>query len=286
MMTLRTAIVAVALVLGPCVASPGVASAADYPGTKSDFHSFDRYDFQWQGHACRIVAPRTAAAGNPWIWRARFFGHEPQLDVELLGRGFHVAYIDVAGLYGAPQAVQIWNDFYGHVTSTFHFHPEPVLEGMSRGGLIVFNWAKANPNRVRCIYADAPVCDIKSWPGGKGSGKGSPGDWKRCLEAYGLSEAEALDSQPPKSRCNPIDALEPLAAAGVPILCVVGDADDVVPVDENTAILEQRYRELGGPIEVIHKPGVGHHPHSLKDPAPIVDFMIRSGAIREDDHAD
>jgi len=46
-------------------------------------------------------------------------------------------------------------------------------------------------------------------------------------------------------------------------------------VAENTAILEKRYREFGGTIEVILKPGVGHHPHSLKDPAPIVDFLLK-----------
>ncbi|MDV6034684.1 MAG: alpha/beta hydrolase [Phycisphaera sp. RhM] len=263
----------------------GSVRADELPGKQTDFHSFARYDFQHNERKCIIVAPKTPAPGNPWIWRARFFGHEPQLDVALLKRGFHVAYVDVAGLFGAPRAVQIWDDFYAHVTTTYQFHPEPVLEGMSRGGLIIFNWAKANPDKVRCIYGDAPVCDIKSWPGGKGKGAGSPSEWKRCLNAYGLTEAEAMDSQSPKSHCNPIDGLGPLAAADVPILCVVGDADVVVPVDENTAILAQRYRDLGGPIEVIHKPGVGHHPHSLKDPTPIVEFIFRHRAITEEDHA-
>ena len=49
----------------------------------------------------------------------------------------------------------------------------------------------------------------------------------------------------------------------------------MVPYAENTAVMEKRYRELGGPIEVILKPGVDHHPHSLKDPAPIVDFVLK-----------
>ena len=48
-----------------------------------------------------------------------------------------------------------------------------------------------------------------------------------------------------------------------------------MPVTENTAIIEARYKELGGSIQVIHKPGVGHHPHSLKDPAPIVAFVLK-----------
>jgi len=78
-----------------------------------------------------------------------------------------------------------------------------------------------------------------------------------------------------KYRGNPVDNLEPLAHAGVPLLPVAGDADVVVPVAENTAILEARYKQLGGQITVIHKPGVGHHPHSLKEPTPIVDFVVR-----------
>jgi pimeloyl-ACP methyl ester carboxylesterase len=74
---------------------------------------------------------------------------------------------------------------------------------------------------------------------------------------------------------NPVDNLAPLAKADVPLLHVVGDADDVVPLAENTAVVERRYKQLGGQITVIVKKGVGHHPHSLKDPAPIVDFVLQ-----------
>ncbi len=56
---------------------------------------------------------------------------------------------------------------------------------------------------------------------------------------------------------------------------VCGEADDLVPIEENTRLLERRYRELGGPITVIAKPGVGHHPHSLVDPTPIVAFVLQ-----------
>jgi hypothetical protein len=47
---------------------------------------------------------------------------------------------------------------------------------------------------------------------------------------------------------------------------------------ENTLLVRQRYEKLGGEIKVITKPGVGHHPHSLNDPAPIVEF-VRQHAI-------
>lgn len=237
--------------------------APPFEGKKSDFHSFDCYDFSRAGVACKVVVPKVAAEGKPWIWRARFFGHEPQLDIALLEKGFHVAYCDVAGLFGAPAAVARWDDFYGFLVGEKGFHRQPALEGMSRGGLIIYNWAKKNPEKVSCIYADAPVCDISSWP------RGNEQLWKQCMQAYGLEgEAEAQ-----AFKGNPIDGLEPLVKAKVPLLHVVGDADVVVPVKDNTAILEERYKALGGEIQVIHKPGVGHHPHSLKDPTPLVKFV-------------
>ena len=89
-----------------------------------------------------------------------------------------------------------------------------------------------------------------------------------CLDAYSLTEAEAeIYADQPK------DNLETLAAAGVPILHVLGDADIVVPVEENSNVLVDNYRKAGGRARVISKPGCGHHPHSLKDPAVIVEFF-------------
>ena len=121
------------------------------------------------------------------------------------------------------------------------------------------------------IYGDAPVCDFKSWPAGKFAGRGSAADWQRCQQAYAFpTEADAL-----AYRGNPVDTLAPLAQAGVALVHVVGDDDVAVPVAENTDIVERRYREFGGTMQVIHKPGVGHHPHGRDDPLPVVDFILR-----------
>jgi pimeloyl-ACP methyl ester carboxylesterase len=258
------------LFLSAVVISAAADEAAPFPGVKSEWNGYVRYDFPIDGRQCLVVVPKTVAKGKPWIWRARFFGHEPQADLALLAKGFHLVYCDVVEMFGSPKAVGHWNAFYKYLTEEHGFAKKVALEGMSRGGLYIYNWAAANPEKVACIYADAPVCDFKSWPGGKGKAPGSPGDWQTCLKEYGFTEAQAL-----VYKHNPLDNLEPLVKAHVPLLHVVGDADDVVPVAENTAILEQRYKQLGGQITVIHKKGVGHHPHSLKDPAPIVEFVLK-----------
>jgi pimeloyl-ACP methyl ester carboxylesterase len=253
----------------PCVLAILVSSvvfAGEWPGARSNFHSFDQYDFEVDDLNCKIVAPKKIAPGRPWIWRARFFGHEPQTEIALLEKGFHVAFVDVADLFGSPQAVNRWNRFYEYLTMSHGFSKKTVLEGLSRGGLIIYNWAAVNPEKVHCIYADAPVCDFKSWP----MEKSSQLTWQKCLEAYGLTETEAL-----RFRGNPIDNLMPLADAGIALLHVIGEDDLVVPVADNTAVIEKRYRALGGNITVIRKPGIGHHPHSLEDPKPIVDFVLK-----------
>jgi pimeloyl-ACP methyl ester carboxylesterase len=247
-----------------------------FPGTKSDWNSFDRFDFELDGVPCIVVRPETAAAGLPWIWRARFFGAFPFVDLAILKLGWHLVYTDVVELYGSPEAMRRYDRFYHFLTTEYAFPKRPVLEGYSRGGLPVYAWAARNPDKVACIYADAPVCDFKSWPGGKGTGPGSAECWNTVLKVYGLSETEAMIYTG-----NPIDNLEPLAAAGIPLIHVVGDIDEVVPVKENTAILETRYKKLNGTIEVIHKPDCAHHPHCLENPQPVVEFILNHYSIRK-----
>jgi predicted esterase len=49
-----------------------------------------------------------------------------------------------------------------------------------------------------------------------------------------------------------------LADAKVPILHVHGDADRIVPLEENSGELAGRYRKLGGCVRLIIVPGKGH----------------------------
>ncbi len=238
---------------------------------KSTFASFDRSDFLLDDVPVTLVFPKKAADGKPWIWRARFFGHQPQTDVALLEKGFHLVYVDVANLYGSPAAVARWDLAYRWLTETLGLSAKPVLEGMSRGGLIVFNWAKKNPDKVAAIYVDAPVCDFKDWPRAK-----SPVDWTRCKAAYGFAgEEEAVAYAD-----NPKDNLEALAQAGVPVLAVCGAEDTVVEMKKNILVLAENYRKAGGNIRLVTKPVNGHHPHSLYDPTLIVDFA-RAHAVGE-----
>ncbi|ATP55746.1 G-D-S-L family lipolytic protein [Pedobacter ginsengisoli] len=235
----------------------------------SSFNGFECADFTFSGRACKVVKPKVTAIGKPWVWRARFWGHEPQTDVSLLERGFHVVYCDVAELFGNTEAINLWNKFY-NLMQQCGLSKKAVLEGMSRGGVYIYNWALANPGKVACIYADAPVLDLKSWPGGQKSA-GAREPWEDFKKDYNLSEEQAINF-----KNNPLDRAKEIAKLGFPMLHVVGDVDDVVPIAENTTPFEQQVLVAGGNIQVIHKPTINHHPHSLPNPTPITNFILHA----------
>ena len=238
---------------------------------QNKWNGFEIIEFKFNGVDAKIVFPKKPNPAKNWIWRTQFWAHEPQTDTALLNQGFHVVYVDVVDLYGNKVAVNRLSDFYTFLIKNFGLNKKTVLEGMSRGGLDAFNWASENTDKVFCIYVDAPVCDIKSWPGGLGKGQGSKNDWEKCLKAYDLTELSVKDF-----KGIPLNNCIKLAKAKIPIISVCGDADTVVPFEENSLKLAEIYRAAGGKIELIVKKGIGHHPHSLQDPKPIVDFILKN----------
>lgn len=239
--------------------------------TSFNFYGFHGYTFEFNGRQAKVVIPKYTAKDKPWIWRARFWGHEPQVDIALLERGFHLVYCDVSELFGNEEALNLWDRFYLFLTQA-GLAPKSVMEGLSRGGFYLYRWVAKYPQRVQAIYADAPVLDIKSWPGGQGTGKGSPQDWEIFKTDFQLKD----DKSALTFKGNPVNLTREIIRANCPILHVVGDADDIVPVSENTALFEKKMKKRNHPIRVIHKKGIGHHPHSLQNPQPIVEFILKA----------
>ncbi len=150
------------------------------PPTDANWHDYPQHELIVGGKKVIVVAPRQAALGRPWVWHGEFFGHKPAPDIALLEKGFHIVAMQVPDMLGSPPAVEHWNRCYHTLTTEYGLASKAALVGLSRGGLYCYNWAIANPEKVACIYGDAPVCDFKSWPGGKGKGPGDARNWQRC----------------------------------------------------------------------------------------------------------
>ncbi|TWU37124.1 alpha/beta fold hydrolase [Novipirellula artificiosorum] len=237
-----------------------------------DWHGYRRHSFVVDGCPAFVVEPKEPMLGNPWIWSMMFpdsfYRRVPAH--ALLGKGFYYAYIDTQNRFGCPDALEHCDAFYAFLTDR-GLSKRVTLSALSRGGLYAYGWARQNAEKTLCIYADAAVCDFKSWPGGKmGKGMGNKQNWeelKKCYRFPGDAEALAWPH-------NPVDSLQPLADAKIPLIHVTGDSDRTVPMEENTEIVQRRYEALGGDITVFRKPGGDHHPHGLDDPAPVIELIL------------
>jgi hypothetical protein len=179
---------------------------------------------------CLVVVPTAAAPGNPWSWRGCYWDHEPQTEIELLKRGFHVAYISANATLRPGKE---WDAWYAFLTEKHGMSKKPAFVGMSRGGEYAYTWAATHPDSVSCIYAD------------------NPGGNRQLLLKIG-----------------------DLANHDVPLLHVCGSIDPLL--GKYSTAIEGIYQHLGGRISVMIKDGAGHHPHSLRDPKPIVDFIVEA----------
>lgn len=269
--------IAVLLLAGFSKALMGQSANENWYDKAATWNGFRQYHFKIADRPAYIVEPASAAEGKPWIWRARFPGYHAEMDIELVKRGFHLGYVDVAGLFGSPAAIAIADAFYEFTTQKRGLSSKACLEGVSRGGLLVYNWAAGNADKVASIYCDTPVCDIKSWPAGMFAGIGSDAAWKSCLEAYEFSEEQAK-----QFRGNPIDHAKIIANARIPLLHIVSENDRVVPPKENTYLLKQRIEQHGHEMEVISvaegtAKSNGHH---FTHPATerVVEFFLKNGA--------
>jgi len=142
--------------------------------------------------------------------------------------------------------------------------PRPILLGQSRGGLMMLAWGTKNPDKVRAFVGIYPVCNLASWP--------LKNSKAATLADFALPEAELREKL---SQLNPVDNLQGLLSSKVPLFVVHGDSDVVVPYDENTGLLKQRYEAGGGFIRVKVIPGEGHKVSpSFFECQELVDFVV------------
>ncbi|QDV07467.1 Alpha/beta hydrolase family protein [Planctomycetes bacterium Poly30] len=208
--------------------------------------------FAIDGHTAFVIEPEEAArrpGPMPWVWYAPTLEGLPAEEEtwmfdRFLAAGIAVAGIDVGESYGNPEGRAAFQALYESLTTERGLARRPVLLARSRGGLMLYGWAVEHPESVGAVAGIYPVCNLVSYPG-----------LDRAAPAFGMS-AEALGAA--LQDHNPIEKLAALARAGVPVLHIHGDADTVVPLDANSALLAERYATLGGPVEIAVIEGRGH----------------------------
>ena len=206
--------------------------------------------FKLDGHDAFVILPSNLRPKTPWVWYAPTLPGLPSkaevwMFKQFLENGIAIAGIDVGESYGSPNGTALYSQFYDHLVTDRDFGTKPCLLARSRGGLMLYSWAIDHPKSVSGVAGIYPVCSIASYPG-----------VARAANAFELTPAE-LERR--LSEFNPVDRLEPLARAKVPVMHIHGDSDKVVPLDANSEMLATRYRGFDGPVNIEVIAGQGHN---------------------------
>ena len=244
--------------------SPGKPSE----GKRAVFSGHAGWEFTVNGCRAFVILPPRVWSGKPrpWVWYAPTLPGLPATEEnwmfqKFLDAGLAVAGIDVGESFGSPRGRALFTALHHELVSGRGFSAKPCLLARSRGGLMLYNWAVEHPESVACVAGIYPVCNLASYPG-----------LATACRAYGLTEPELALRL---AAHNPLERIAPLARAGVPVLHLHGDRDEIVPLDRNSAALAERYRQHGGEMRLIVFEGQGHNywPGWFQS-QPLVDFLI------------
>lgn len=226
--------------------------------------------FEIDGHRGFIYAAPEPAAGKPWIWYAPIVRgdfiivrHKMYYDA-FMNAGIAVAGFDQGEVRGSPASSERFTAFYEEMVKR-GYSTKPILLGQSRGGIMTLAWAVRNPDKVQAWAGIYPVCNIASYP--------LKSSKKETLADYGLSEEELRAKL---AEFNPPDNLAALAKAKVPLFAVHGDKDALVPYDDNTKLVKEKYEAAGGSFDLKLIPGGRHEvTPAFFECQELVDFVLK-----------
>lgn len=209
--------------------------------------------FQLEGRHAFLMKPSEPAesdVGKPWIFYGPTLKNYPDkaeswMHEQFLKAGVAVAGIDVGEAFGSPAAFPFFEALHEFMVKQ-GYSKTPALLGRSRGGLWASSWAIEHPGRVAGLGGIYPVYDFLTYPGPK-----------RAAPMYGVTAEELVARQ---DEFNPIQKAKVLVEEEVPVFIIHGIDDQVVPLAENSAALENLYEEAGKNdlITVLKIEGQGH----------------------------
>jgi len=246
-----------------------------FQGDKIDWHGFDRYDFVMdmqtlaitpfksppseqsgdlgnsdKGHLrCVVVVPKQAAPGNPWSWRGVYWNHQPQAEVELLKRGFYITYISVD-----PKP-----------RSSTELTMDELMDELGMSSRALTEWD------AWYAYLTGQY-GLSKKPAFIGMSRG--GIFEYRWGSANPDKVSCIYADNPGMEREGFERLVDLARADVPILQICGTIDPML--GQYTSAIEAIYQQFGGRISMMVKEGYAHHPHSLRNPKPIADFIEQS----------
>lgn len=213
--------------------------------------------FSVNGHTATVLIPENF--NGEWIWKTEFFYAFDKAERDLYNLSYGRVYYEISDKYGSPDAVNLMNDFYNEFIKRYpDMNKKCHLAGFSRGGLYAFNFAMKYPSRIKSMYLDAPVLDLRSWP------RTDPKYnevylHEQVMAEYGFKSEEEFLSY----KLYPVEQLKEYFALGIPTLLIAGMQDTTVAFSENSQKMIDYCVNDNIALTFYAKLDADHHPHSF-----------------------
>lgn len=238
----------------------------------TNWNGFKCDEFTFEGYDAKIVFPEKVNEKRNVAFKVEYWNAFPDVEIKLLEKGFHLIYIKNISRFATKEECDIKARFLDFVSEKYNLNKKCVPIGMSCGGAHAMRFSGLYPEKVSCIYIDAPVLNYCSFPGKLGDEECESVWEKEFIKAYpGIRRCELLNFSE-----HPLNQAKSIIENKIPVLMVYGTEDKSVIYEENGLLLEEAF-ENTDLLETIRVSYRGHHPHGLVDDnTPIVDFVIKN----------
>ena len=232
---------------------------------------YDMSEFEFEGRRAIVVYPKEADQGRNWTLKTEYWDAFPGVELEMLARGFHAAYLENKTRFATPEDSDAKARFVDFLSSELGLKDACVPVGMSCGGAHAVNVAAAYPNKVCCLYIDAPVLNFCDFPARYNDDECAKVWENEFIKAYpGVKRSELLNFSH-----HPINKVGTLIENKIPVLLVYGTEDKTVLPEFNAQLLIDAYSGTEGLLTVIKVDLRGHHPHGmLSNNGVIADYIV------------
>ena len=235
---------------------------------RGEYQGYKSLEFTFEDRKAIVVFPTTSLKEKKWLLKTEYFYAFPSFELEMLGRGYHLVYLENTTRWYVEDDAHSKERFAAFLQAEFGLSSQCVPVGMSCGGMHAVYFAAEHPERVAALYLDAPVLNLLSCPCAVGLSE-DKSMYEEFVEHTGKTVSDMINY-----RNHPIDRVGELLKVKIPVFLICGESDITVPYLENGAVLAKRYRDSSVPFMEILKPGCGHHPHGLDDNAPLINFVL------------
>jgi len=221
-----------------------------------------RMIFDFNGRRGWIVEPAAPAAmraDRSWVWTMQWMGAflDRTSAPDLVRRGFCHVHLEAFDRRADADGLKALASFQDYLVKELGFAPKAKLIGMSWGGFFSVRYAATYPDKVECIYLDAPLLNFDGFAKSTTPEEAAKriGPWAKSMPADGKWSADPR---------MPVNLAGAVAKAGIPVILLYGGADTTCVPSLNCEMFIPRFKEAGGKITVKKRALYGHHPHGFE----------------------